>query len=322
MNYLSAESLSKSYNDRWLFKDITLGIAQGEKIALVGENGTGKTTLIKILTGQVKQDDGVVSLRDGIKLGYLTQQPQVAPQLTVKEILFDDKNKIAKAVGEYEECIHDPHTTPERMQHVLELMEELNAWDYDAKVQEITGKLGITDLDQKFKELSGGQKKRIFLAQMLLTEPDLIVMDEPTNHLDLEAIEWLESYLSGQNITLLMVTHDRYFLDNVSKSVLELDRGKLYRYNGNYAYFLEKKSEREEMLKTEVTKARNLLKKELEWMRKQPRARGTKAKYRIEAFYELKDVASQNLKRDKLELDMQEARQGGKIMELHHLTKS
>lgn len=322
MNYLSAESLSKSYNDRWLFKDITLGIAQGEKIALVGENGTGKTTLIKILTGQIKQDDGVVSLRDGIKLGYLTQQPQVAPQLTVKEILFDDKNKIAKAVGEYEECIHDPHTTPERMQHVLELMEELNAWDYDAKVQEITGKLGITDLDQKFKELSGGQKKRIFLAQMLLTEPDLIVMDEPTNHLDLEAIEWLESYLSGQNITLLMVTHDRYFLDNVSKSVLELDRGKIYRYNGNYAYFLEKKSEREEMLKTEVTKARNLLKKELEWMRKQPRARGTKAKYRIEAFYELKDVASQNLKRDKLELDIQEARQGGKIMELHHLTKS
>jgi ATP-binding cassette subfamily F protein uup len=262
VNYLSAESLSKSYNDRWLFKDITLGIAQGEKIALVGENGTGKTTLIKILTGQVKQDDGVVSLRDGIKLGYLTQQPQVAPQLTVKEILFDDKNKIAKTVGEYEECIHDPNTTPERMQHVLELMEELNAWDYDAKVQEITGKLGITDLDQKFKELSGGQKKRIFLAQMLLTEPDLIVMDEPTNHLDLEAIEWLESYLSGQNITLLMVTHDRYFLDNVSKSVLELDRGKLYRYNGNYAYFLEKKSEREEMLYKSKVPHRSILRTE------------------------------------------------------------
>jgi ATP-binding cassette subfamily F protein uup len=322
VNYLSAESLSKSFNDRWLFKDITLGIAQGEKIALVGENGTGKTTLIKILTGQVKQDEGAVSTREGIKLGYLTQQPNVDAKLTVKEILFDDKNKIAKVVREYEECIHDAHTSPERMQHALELMEELNAWDYDAKVQEITGKLGITDLDQKFGQLSGGQKKRIFLAQMLLTEPDLIIMDEPTNHLDLEAIEWLESYLSGPNITVLMVTHDRYFLDNVSKSVLELDRGKLYRYEGNYAYFLEKKSEREEMLKTEVTKARNLLKKELEWMRKQPRARGTKAKYRVEAYYDLKEVASQNLKRDKLELDMQEARQGGKIMELHHLTKS
>ena len=322
MNYLSAETLSKSYNDRWLFKDITLGIGQGEKVAIVGENGTGKTTLIKILTGQVTPDSGIVSTREGIKLGYLTQQPNVAPALTVKEILFDDKNKIAKVVQEYEECIHDANTTPEKMQHALELMEEFNAWDYDAKVQEITNKLGITDLDQKFEQLSGGQRKRIFLAQMLLTEPDLIIMDEPTNHLDLEAIEWLESYLAGQNVTLLMVTHDRYFLDNVSKVVLELDRGKIYRYQGNYAYFLEKKAEREEMLKTEVSKARNLMKKELEWMRKQPRARGTKAKYRVEAFYEIQEKASQNIKKDRLELDIQEARQGGKIMELHHLSKS
>ncbi len=322
MNYLSAETLSKSYNDRWLFKDITLGIGQGEKVAIVGENGTGKTTLIKILTGQVTPDSGIVSTREGIKLGYLTQQPNVAPALTVKEILFDDKNKIAKVVREYEECIHDAHTSPEKMQHALELMEEFNAWDYDAKVQEITGKLGIVDLDQKFEQLSGGQRKRIFLAQMLLTEPDLIIMDEPTNHLDLEAIEWLESYLAGQNVTLLMVTHDRYFLDNVSKVVLELDRGKIYRYQGNYAYFLEKKAEREEMLKTEVSKARNLMKKELEWMRKQPRARGTKAKYRVEAFYEIQEKASQNIKKDRLELDIQEARQGGKIMELHHLSKS
>ena len=322
MNYLSAESLSKSFNDRWLFKDITIGIGQGEKVAIVGENGTGKTTLIKILTGQIKSDSGVVSTRDGIKLGYLTQQPNVEGTLSVKEILFDDKNKIAKVVREYEECLHDPSVSPERMQHALEWMEEFNAWDYDAKVQEITGKLGITELDQKFEELSGGQRKRIFLAQMLLTEPDLIIMDEPTNHLDLEAIEWLESYLAGQNVTLLMVTHDRYFLDNVSKVILELDRGKLYRYQGNYAYFLEKKSEREEMLKTEVTKAKNLMKKELEWMRKQPRARGTKAKYRIEAFYELQEKATQNIKKDRLELDIQEARQGGKIMELHHLSKS
>ncbi len=321
MNYLSAESLSKSYNDRWLFKDITVGISQGEKVAIVGENGTGKTTLIKILTGQIKPDSGVVSTRDGIKLGYLTQQPNVEGALTVKEILFDDKNKIAKVVREYEECLHDPSVSPERMQHALEWMEEFNAWDYDAKVQEITGKLGIIDLDQKFEELSGGQRKRIFLAQLLLTEPDLIIMDEPTNHLDLEAIEWLESYLAGQNVTLLMVTHDRYFLDNVSKVILELDRGKLYRYQGNYAYFLEKKSEREEMLKTEVTKAKNLMKKELEWMRKQPRARGTKAKYRIEAFYELQEKATQNIKKDRLELDIQEARQGGKIMELHHIRK-
>jgi ATP-binding cassette subfamily F protein uup len=322
VNYLSAENLSKSFNDRWLFKDITFGIGQGEKVALVGENGTGKSTLLKILTGQIASDSGVISTREGIKLGYLTQQPYVDDALSVKEILFDEKNKIAQAVREYEDCLHHPEVSADRMQNALEKMEELNAWDYDAKVQEITGRLGITDLDQKFGQLSGGQRKRIFLAQMLLTEPDLIIMDEPTNHLDLEAIEWLESYLGGQNMTVLMVTHDRYFLDNVSKSILELDRGKLYRYNGNYAYFLEKKQEREEMLKTEVSKAKNLLKIELEWMRKQPKARGTKAKYRIEAFYELQEKATQNLKKDKLELDIKEARQGGKILELHQVSKS
>ncbi len=322
MNYLSAESLSKSFNDRWLFKDLTLGISQGDKMALVGENGTGKSTLLKILTGQIPQDSGVVSIREGVKLGYLTQQPNVVGNPSVKEIIFDKNNKIASVVKDYEECIHHPETSPERMQQVLDLMEEYNAWDYDAKVQTITGKLGVVDLDQKFDELSGGQRKRVFLAQMLLSEPDLIIMDEPTNHLDLEAIEWLESYLSGQLITLLMVTHDRYFLDNVANEIIELDRGKLYRYDGNYAYFLEKKSEREEMLKTEVGKARQLMKKELEWMRKQPRARGTKAKYRVDAFYEIQDKASQNIKKDRLELDMQEARQGGKVMELHHVSKS
>lgn len=321
MNYLSAEGIAKSFNDRWLFKDITLGIGQGEKLALVGENGTGKSTLLKLLTGQLPSDAGVISMREGIKPGFLTQQPVAEEQLTVKEIIFDKNNRVAAAVNEYESCLHDAEVSPERMQHALEQMEALNAWDYDAKVQTITGKLGITNLDQPFGELSGGQRKRIFLAQMLLAEPDLIIMDEPTNHLDLEAIEWLESYLSGQNITLLMVTHDRYFLDNVANEILELDRGKLYRYKGNYAYFLEKKSEREEMLKTEVVKARNLMKKELEWMRKQPKARGTKAKYRIDAFYDLQEKASVNLKKDKLELDVQEARQGGKVLELHRVNK-
>ncbi len=322
MNFLSAESLSKSFNDRWLFKDLTLGISQGDKMALVGENGAGKSTLLKILIGQISPDQGVVSTRDGIKLGYLVQQPNVAGSLTINEIIFDKNNKVATVVKEYEACIHDPNISPERMQHVLELMEEYKAWDYEAKVQTITSKLGVSDLEQKIEELSGGQRKRVFLAQMLLAEPDLIIMDEPTNHLDLEAIEWLESYLTGQQITLLMVTHDRYFLDNVANEIIELDRGKLYRYKGNYAYFLEKKNDREEMLKTEVSKARNLLKKELEWMRKQPRARGTKAKYRIEAFYDLQDKASVNLKKDRLELDIQEARQGGKVLELHNISKS
>ena len=322
MNYLSAENLSKSFNDRWLFKEISIGISQGEKLALVGENGTGKTTLLKILTGELKSDSGVVSVRDGIKIGYLTQQPKVAQHKSVKEIIFNEHNVIASVVKEYEDCIHHSDTSPQRMQKVLERMEELNAWDYDAKVQVINDKLGILDLDQKFEELSGGQRKRVFMAQMLLTEPDLIIMDEPTNHLDLEAIEWLETYLSGQNITLIMVTHDRYFLDNVANEIIELDRGKLYRYKGKYAYFLEKKSEREEILKAEVSKARNLLKKELDWMRRQPRARGTKAKYRIEAFYDLQEKASQNLKKDKMELDILGARQGGKILELHHVSKS
>jgi ATP-binding cassette subfamily F protein uup len=321
VNYLSAELISKAFNDKWLFRDISLGISQGEKFALVGNNGVGKSTLLKILTGEIPTDTGKVVVRDGVRLGYLTQQPSVGDNIQVKDLLFDNSNKVAAAVKEYEDCIHHPDVPAERMQAALEKMEEFNAWDYDARVQEVTTRLDVPDLDKKFGELSGGQKKRIFLAQLLLATPDLIIMDEPTNHLDLGAIEWLEQYLSGSGITLIMVTHDRYFLDNVASEILELDRGKLFRYKGNYAYFLEKKSEREEMLKTEVTKARNLLKKELEWMRRQPRARGTKAKYRIEAFYELKEVASQELRKDRLELDIKESRQGGKILEVEHISK-
>lgn len=321
MNFLSAESISKTFNDRWLFKDISLGIAQGEKFGFVGTNGVGKSTLLKILTGEVAPDSGKVSVREGIRLGYLTQTPEVSDDTTVKDLLFSDSNEVAKVVKEYEDCIHHPDTSSERMQAVLERMEALNAWGYDAKVHEVIEKLGVPDIDKTFGALSGGQKKRIFLAQVLLLEPDLIIMDEPTNHLDLSAIEWLENYLSGQNITLIMVTHDRYFLDAVASEIIELDRGQLFRYKGNYAYFLEKKAEREEILKVEVNKARQLLKKELEWMRRQPRARGTKAKYRVDAYYELEKKASQNLKKEKLELDFKEARQGGKILEVEHISK-
>lgn len=321
MNYLSAENLSKSFHDKWLFKDIIIGISQGEKYALVGNNGVGKSTLLKILTGEIQSDSGTISMREGIRTGFLTQQPHVSDSVTVKDVLFSDSNEVAKVVKEYEDCLQHPDVSPERMQAVLEQMEELKAWDYEAKVHEIIGKLGVPDLDKTFGQLSGGQRKRIFLAQLLIAEPDLIIMDEPTNHLDLSAIEWLENYLSGQQVTLIMVTHDRYFLDNVATEIIELDRGQLYRYKGNYAYFLEKKEAREEMLKVEVSKARQLLKKELEWMRKQPRARGTKAKYRIDAFYELKEKASQDLRREKLELDVKESRQGGKILEVHHISK-
>ena len=321
MNYLSAENLSKSFHDKWLFKEINIGISQGEKYALVGNNGVGKSTLLKILTGELQSDSGRVSMREGIRTGFLTQQPHVNDSVTVKDVLFSDSNEVAKVVKEYEDCLQHPDVSPERMQAVLEKMEELKAWDYEAKVHEIIGKLGVPDLDKTFGKLSGGQRKRIFLAQLLIAEPDLIIMDEPTNHLDLSAIEWLENYLAGQQITLIMVTHDRYFLDNVATEIIELDRGQLFRYKGNYAYFLEKKDAREEMLKVEVSKAKQLLKRELEWMRKQPRARGTKAKYRIDAFYELKEKASQDLRREKLELDVKESRQGGKILEVDHISK-
>lgn len=322
MNYLSAETISKSFHDKWLFKDISVGISQGEKFALVGNNGVGKSTLLKILTGEIPSDSGKVSFREGIRTGFLTQEPRVDDSKTVKDVLFSESNEIAKVVKEYEDCLQHPDVSPDRMQAVLEKMEELNAWDYEAKVHEVIGKLGVPDLDKTFGQLSGGQRKRIFLAQMLLTEPDLIIMDEPTNHLDLSAIEWLENFLAGQQVTLIMVTHDRYFLDNVATEILEIDRGQLFRYKGNYAYFLEKKEAREEMLKVEVSKARQLLKKELEWMRKQPRARGTKAKYRVDAFYEIKDKASQDIKKDRLELDFKESRQGGKILEVEHISKS
>lgn len=321
MNLLSAEAVSKSYHDRWLFQDISLGISRGEKLCLVGNNGAGKSTLLKILTGEVEPDTGRVSIREGIRLGYLTQTQDVSDSTIVRDILFNDENDVARCVRDYEACLADPSTSAERMQAVLQEMEELNAWDYEARVKEVIEKLGVPDLTRPFAALSGGQKKRVFLAQLLLLTPDLIIMDEPTNHLDLGAIEWLEQYLSGQHITLIMVTHDRYFLDAVATEIVELDGGKLYRYKGNYAYFLEKKAEREEVLRVEVNKARQLLKKELEWMRRQPKARGTKAKYRIEAFHELEKKASQHLKKEKLELDIHETRQGGKILEVEHIAK-
>lgn len=322
VNYLSAEGLGKSYNDRWLFQNLTIGIGQGEKFALVGYNGAGKSTLLKILAGSIQPDQGLVSLREGVRTSYLSQQAEFSEKDTIRDILFHEGNEVAATVREYEYCLHHPDVDPNRFTAVLERMEDLKAWSYDAKVQEVIGKLGIPDMDRTIGELSGGQRRRIYLAQVILQEPDLIILDEPTNHLDLPAIEWLETFLSGQQVTLLMVTHDRYFLDNVANVILELDRGVLYRHNGNYAYYLEKKSEREENLRIEVTRAKNLLRKELEWMRRQPKARGTKAKYRIDAYYDLKEKASIELKRDTLSLEVAEARQGGKVLEVYDVKKA
>ncbi len=320
--FLSAEQLSKSYHDHWLFQGLSLGISQGEKLALVGENGAGKSTLLKILSGEVSPDTGVVSLREGIRVGFLRQQPEVNEDTNVSAILFPPDNEVAKIVRQYDQAIKDPHVSAEKMQALQEKMEEYRAWDYEARVKDITTRLGITSLDERFGNLSGGERKRLFLAQMLLSEPDLILLDEPTNHLDLEAIEWLETYLSGANITLLMVTHDRYFLDQVATEILELDNGQLYRYKGNYTYFLEKKTAREEVRQAEVDRARNLMRKELEWMRRQPKARGTKSKSRIEAFHELKETASRTFDKGKLKLSVKESRQGGKVLECRNVSKS
>ncbi len=322
MNLLSAETISKAYTERWLFKELSFGLSVGEKVALVGANGTGKSTLLKVLAGFIEPDTGEVRRRTGISVGYLAQEPELDPNKTVEQTIYNEDNKMINLINEYEKAISDPDYPADKMQEVLIQMEELNAWDFDKKIEQVLSKLGIKDLTAKTSSLSGGQKKRVALAQLLLSAPDLIIMDEPTNHLDLDAIEWLENQLNGHNISLIMVTHDRYFLDNVANEIIELERGTLYRHKGNYAYFLEKKSERETMHQSSVDKAKNRLTKELEWMRRQPKARGTKAKYRIDAFYEIKDKASQGLKKDELEINIKTARQGNKVIELDNIAKS
>ena len=322
MNYISAEKLAKSYGVKPLFHDISFGISHGEKVALVGANGTGKSTLLKVITGKVMPEEGEVTINKEARVGYLLQEPELEEEAIAIDCLFHDSNPIAALVKDYTRIINDPDADPVKMQELLEAMEEQNAWDFEAKVQQVAGKLGVKNLDQPVNSMSGGQKKRLALAQLILSEPDLLILDEPTNHLDIEAIEWLENYLSMDNITLLMVTHDRYFMDNVCNEVFELERGNLYRHKGNYGYFLEKKAEREANLKVEVEKARSLYKKELEWIRRQPKARGTKAKYRIDAFEGIKEKAKTNLKKDELEISVQTKRQGGKILELHNISKS
>lgn len=320
VNLVSADSISKSFNERKLFSELNFGVSQGEKIALVGANGAGKSTLLKVLVGQLAPDAGSVSIRKGIRVIYLPQQPVLDDDQSVIDNIFALQTPIMLAVKAYEKSQHH-ETSPEELQTILEQMEELQAWDFEARVEQVLSHLGITDLEQKAGSMSGGQRKRIALAKMLLSDPDLVLLDEPTNHLDLDTIEWLENYLGSQNTTLLMISHDRYFLDNVANEIVELDRGKIYRYKGNYAYFLEKKAERETMAQASVDKARNLMTKELEWMRRQPKARGTKAKYRIEAFHELKEKASQQFTRDELQINIKAVRQGSKIIEIEKISK-
>jgi ABC transport system ATP-binding/permease protein len=321
MNYLSAENLSKNYNERWLFRNINFGILKGDKVALVGQNGTGKTTLMNILAGIIPSDEGSVSIRKGISVGYLFQNPSFDESLSVMDTLFTGESLANQAIKAYEKSLLHPEDM-EQMSEALEMMDKYQAWDYESRVKQILGKLGIHDFDRLISELSGGQRKRVAMAKVLIEEPDFMIFDEPTNHLDLETIEWLEQTLSAQNITLLLVTHDRYFLDRVCNNIVELENGNIHTYKGNYGYFLEKKAEREASEAASIDKAKNTLRTELEWMRRQPKARGTKAQYRIDAFHELKDKASQTKDDSKVQLNIKMTRQGSKILEIDDLSKS
>lgn len=323
MNYLSVESLSKTLGDKVLLKNISFGIERGQKVALVGKNGTGKSTLLKIITGEVLADNGSVSVRKGISMRFLGQNPFLGTTMTVTEAIFSDNNPITAAIKFYEEALIKAEKGEDTgaLQKAMESMDALNAWDYEVKVKEILGKLGIDDFNQNITELSGGQKKRVALASILIENPDFIIMDEPTNHLDIDMIEWLESFLKTQNQTLLLVTHDRYFLDSVTNQIIELDQGSLFNYNGNYSYFLEKKAERDAIKTAEIDKAKNLMRKELDWIRRQPKARGTKAKYRIDAFEELKEKASQKIDKSQVEFNVKTSRLGSKIIEMENVSK-
>lgn len=319
MNYLSAENLTKSYGDRTLFRNLTFGISRGDKIAIVGANGSGKTTLLSILAGVMPPDTGLVSVRKDISIGYLDQQPEFNDALTVMEAVLAGESVQLDAVRAYEIALTSENHVG--LEKAMADMEKLEAWDYEAQIRQILGELGIQDIEQRVSSLSGGQRKRVALARVLIQNPDLIILDEPTNHLDLEAIEYLENFLTTNNGTLLMVSHDRYFLDRVCNQIAEMDNGQLYSYKGNYAYFLEKKEERELATASELAKDRNTFRRELDWMRRQPKARSTKAQYRIDAFEDLKEKTAGKKSDGDLDLSIRMARLGSKILEVENLSK-
>lgn len=320
MNYLQVDQLTKTYGERILFREISFGLQQGQKTALVAKNGAGKSTLLRILTGREVADSGTVVFRNGLSVAYLDQHPPFEPELTIQETVFAWKDPRMEAIRKYEFLL-ETDGDPDELQRVIREVDDLKAWDMEAKVKEILGRLDIHQLDQKMGTLSGGQRKRVSLAALLIREPDLLILDEPTNHLDIDMIEWLEGWLRQSNLTLLMVTHDRYFLDNVCNDVLELDRESIQRFKGNYAYYLEKKEAMREAFNSEVEKARNTYSRELEWMRRMPKARGTKSKARIDQFYDIKDKAHQRLKEDQVQLSVKMNRLGGKILELVKVSK-
>lgn len=326
MTYLSVENLSKKYGLKTLFHGITFGISKGDKTALIAQNGTGKTTLLKILAGLETPDDGKVMIKNGIRISLLEQEPELDDTLTINEFIIHGDNAMVRIVRNYETAVEAQSTnyseeTQRNFDKALAQMDASNAWDYELRLKQILSELHIHKLDQSIAELSGGQRKRVALAFALLDEPDLLILDEPTNHLDVEMIEWLEKYLSKSTMTLLMVTHDRYFLDRVCNHIIEIEEGEIYHHKGNYDYYLQKKEEREAIFAIEIAKAGKVAKKEIEWVRRQPKARTTKSKSRLDAFYETEKKANSGKIKKEIKLEVGHSRIGGQVLELKNVSK-
>lgn len=319
MNYLQTESITKSYGDLVLYSDLNFSVEKGQRVAIVANNGAGKTSLLRILAGVDQPDTGNVIIRNDISLSYLPQEPFLNANLTVLEEVFASANQTMLVIKEFEEACLSSDT--QRIDKATQAMENANAWDYEVRIKQTLSKLNITNFSQPINELSGGQKKRLALAKVLINEPDILILDEPTNHLDLNMIEWLEDLLNASKSTLIMVTHDRYFLDRVCNIIYEIDNRQIFKYKGNYSYYLEKREERITNQNIEIEKARQLYKKELDWINRMPQARGTKAKYRIDAFDDIKAKAFSEVKRQNLQIDMQGSRLGNKIIDIFNISK-
>ena len=321
MNYLNVENISKSYGELNLFEDLSFSIHKDQKIAFVAKNGTGKTSILNILSGKDAPDTGQIIYRKGLRTTFLSQEPVLDQTLTIEETIFNSDNPILKVINTYHAALENPEDS-NLYQTAFDDMERYQAWDFETQYTQILFKLKLENLNQKVSELSGGQQKRLALANTLLSKPDLLILDEPTNHLDLEMIEWLESFFAKENITLFMVTHDRYFLERVCSEIIELDKGCIYNYKGNYSYYLEKKEERIEREAIETNKSKQLFKKELGWMRRQPKARTTKSKSRIDDFYEIKERASKRRNDHEVQLEINMERLGSKILEIYKVSKA